>query len=556
MKKTSAFTLVELVVVITISLLLMTSVGIFVSSGMQNILNQQKVLKNTGDFSSFIRNLYSHFEPASTPGFNPQVTTDGIIIRRWLYFWDGWFSYVWTTSSPISWGDGIYCLSGSEDVNTNHIFTKSFIPYEEIGEDIFSNFDNTLNSEIVSTDTYTSDYKNHTISKGDDIIIWKWVFWDAFTNGETGTGIYLNNPTWIALIGTTLFLSDTLNNRILYYNTSTKEVFQLLDEKDGLNEPTGLYYDNGTLYISNSGKWEILEYSSKTGSKELDINFELSKNINNLKKIEIEFFNNISSISSPINDATDKARFNFAGINKQIDYLTGSLNKLEYYFSNFGNWFETLPDQGCSSNYTTYYESAGDIIREQITNCNSSTGTIQRYRGNNFVNLLSGNTISIKTNSDITGTDFSATWAYYTKLSLHWDTDIHEGYYPFFTESDNDIRTPTDNILRTLTWWLIYPTGIQLIWWNLRVNEFWTRQQKTIDLDGNILSSSDLTTFNDLNYSSDNDAILTTPIESLNIDYSNGLVTLILKYYKKYNCYDLDEKIERTFILRKDFNLQ
>jgi hypothetical protein len=56
-------------------------------------------------------------------------------------------------------------------VNTNHIFTKSFIPYEEIGEDIFSNFDNTLNSEIVSTDTYTSDYKNHTISKGDDIII-------------------------------------------------------------------------------------------------------------------------------------------------------------------------------------------------------------------------------------------------------------------------------------------------------------------------------------------------------------------------------------------------
>jgi hypothetical protein len=31
-------------------------------------------------------------------------------------------------------------------------------------------------------------------------------------------------------------------------------VFQLLDEKDGLNEPTGLYYDNGTLYISNSGK--------------------------------------------------------------------------------------------------------------------------------------------------------------------------------------------------------------------------------------------------------------------------------------------------------------
>jgi hypothetical protein len=68
-------------------------------------------------------------------------------------------------------GDGIYCLSGSEDVNTNHIFTKSFIPYEEIEEDIFSNFDNTLTSQVVSTDTYTSNYKNHTVSKNGNIII-------------------------------------------------------------------------------------------------------------------------------------------------------------------------------------------------------------------------------------------------------------------------------------------------------------------------------------------------------------------------------------------------
>jgi hypothetical protein len=54
----------------------MTSVGIFVSSGMQNILNQQKVLKNTGDFSLFVRNLYSHFEPVSSPTFEPQSTSD------------------------------------------------------------------------------------------------------------------------------------------------------------------------------------------------------------------------------------------------------------------------------------------------------------------------------------------------------------------------------------------------------------------------------------------------------------------------------------------------
>ena len=553
MKKTSAFTLVELVVGITISLLLMTSVWIFVSSGMQNILNQQKVLKNTGDFSVFVRNLYSHFEPASTPDFNPQITSSWVIFRRWLYFWDGWLSYIWTTPTPIIGDDGIYCLSGSEDTNTDHIFTKSFIPYEEIWEDIFSNFDNTLSSQVVWTDTYRSDYQNHTITKNGDIIIWKWVFGDDFTHGETGTGISLNSPTWLTLIWTTLFISDTLNNRILYYNTSSNHAFKLLDEKDGISEPTGLYYDSWVLYIANSWKWEILSYSSITESKELDINFELSKNINNLKKIEIEFFNWITNITNPISNATDKAQFNFAGINKQMDYLTGNLNKIEYYFSNFWNGFETLTNQWCSTNYTSYYESGWDIIREQISNCNSSTGTIQRYRGNNFDDLLFGNTISIRTNSDVTGADFTATWTYYTKLSLHWDTDIHEGYYPFFTESDADIRTPWDNTLKTITWWLIYPTGIQLVGWQLRVNEFGTRKQKTIDLDGTLVSSIDLTWFNDLIYNPNSDAILNTPIESLNTNYSNNLLTLILKYYKKYNCYDLNEKIERTFILRKDF---
>ena len=47
------FTLVELIVGITISMILMVSVWIFVSSGMQNIFNQQKSLENSSHFLIF-----------------------------------------------------------------------------------------------------------------------------------------------------------------------------------------------------------------------------------------------------------------------------------------------------------------------------------------------------------------------------------------------------------------------------------------------------------------------------------------------------------------------
>jgi hypothetical protein len=39
----------------------MVSVGVFVSGGMQNIILQQKVLENTGNFTDFAGNLHTSF---------------------------------------------------------------------------------------------------------------------------------------------------------------------------------------------------------------------------------------------------------------------------------------------------------------------------------------------------------------------------------------------------------------------------------------------------------------------------------------------------------------
>ena len=89
-----AFTLIELVVWITISMLLMVSVGIFVSSGMQNIFNGQKVLENTDDFTTFSNNLLTSFNLIQSWTTSPISTGSWIIIKKWTDFWNGGFSKI------------------------------------------------------------------------------------------------------------------------------------------------------------------------------------------------------------------------------------------------------------------------------------------------------------------------------------------------------------------------------------------------------------------------------------------------------------------------------
>ena len=141
-----AFSLIELIVWITISMVLMVSVGIFISSWMQNIFSQQKILENTSNFTEFSSTLLSTFNLISSWSFVPVNTSSGIIFKREQYYWEGWFSYVWTET--LSW---VYCESDSEDPETNSIFIKNFIPFEENWEDTFSDFDLIIKSKLSST---------------------------------------------------------------------------------------------------------------------------------------------------------------------------------------------------------------------------------------------------------------------------------------------------------------------------------------------------------------------------------------------------------------------
>ena len=523
MKNGNGFTLVEMVVWVTISLLLMLSVSIFVSSGMENIFIQQKVLKNNNNFNNFTNQINLNLNYLDNDK-SIIMTSSGVIFKRSKYFSEWWFSYIW--EEDLSWA---YCKNDSETYVTKSLFIKNFIPFEEQGEDIFSNFNKILIWNIShNSETLISDQKNHIIHKSDwSVLVWKWIFWDKFEDWVSWTDIYLNSPTWLASDWINLYISDTLNNRILYLDWSNK-IHKLLDETDWLIEPTWLFYDNNTLYIANSWKWEILEYSSNTTDKKLNFDFLIDKNLNKIKSFEIEFFPWITDISYP-NSVSD---INITWIIKYSDYLSLSTNKIKYYLSNFSNKISNQENQPCTWIYTKYNEVSWEIIKEELTSC-SWTWTIRKYKhslGYQDINL--GTNIKITTNNNILWTDFSSNDNYYYKISFYWD-DTYINYFPLFTQSDNDLTTSNDNTLKIFTSWLNYPTWI---WkdWTIKFNDF---------LDWN---------YDNISYIKDYDTLLEVAIKNFSKDNSNDLLTLIIEYYKKYNCYNTDDKTEKTFITKKN----
>ncbi|MDP2090062.1 MAG: prepilin-type N-terminal cleavage/methylation domain-containing protein [Candidatus Gracilibacteria bacterium] len=504
------FSLIELIVGITISMLLMVGVGIFISGGMKNIFAGQKVLENTDEFTDFSNNLNISINNIQSGSIAPISTGSGIIFKRGNNLADGGFSYIGTELL-----NEVFCSSDAENPITNNIFIKSFIPFEEQGEDIFSNYDYILSSTgiIIGTGMYRSYQKENVVKDNNgNIIVGKGIFGDKFVEGVSGTGVYLNSPTGLATDNTNLYISDTLNNRVLYLDAS-QNIHLLLDQNDGLNEPTGLYYNDTdkALYIANSGNGEILKYSSK--NKVFSPSLTLTGfNVNNVSKAEISFLGVSTNVSLSIYNT---GSINFINPTTSTDYLTGSSNYLKYYFVNYNS----DSNQGsCSGNEI-------DIIGDNPIQCVSSgTGKTSTYQPK---------TISSLTVNSIT--NVSNTGSYYINLKLldTSNTILYQNYFPYFTQGDDILTTKGDNTLSIVHSGLSYPTGI----WGAGASDF------------NEFGNGP---YANLPYHS-TDKLLSVPVKSLDITNNpNDLLTIILKYYKNYNCYNTDEKIDKTFIIKKN----
>lgn len=553
----NAFTLVELIVWVTISMLLMTSVWILVSSGMQNILKQQNIMWKNSLLTQTVSEFYS--------GFNTISTQSGYVFssNSWAIFkidqniqkWGFW--YLWATTQ--SW---IYCSSESEIWDMDYLTWKTFIPHEEIWEDIFSDF-STIETQTINSwaTVFTVDTLNHQVLENWTVIIWWNVFWHEIKDWESGLQTRLNNPTAITLAEGWFFLSDTLNHRILFYKDWNVNL--ILDQNDGLQEPTGLAYDNvkNILYISNSWKWEILSFSSEqhSANPELKIKFSPQNNTNSISRMTIKFPNFSGTFNT-----WSLSDFTFNNINNWTGYTAVNWNQIEYYFTDYNSNSAELITNSYIDNCTpsdTYILNWTTPERHIYTCTDTHTWTYQIHDWNKYQNFNTSTTYSV----DIQNISplISTIGTQWIDLELFSDTNTrYTNSYYYFTQWDWLVSNLKYVKLETLISWLGYPTWLNISWNRLEINDFITRKQYSYDLN-NITSftTNNLNDFTSSNlqnipYSKDTDILLENPITEININYNNldKFLSGKIKYYQYLNCYNPDEQVQKSLILQKNID--
>lgn len=512
------FTLVELIVGVTISMILMVSVWVFVSGGMQNIFLQQKVFQNSNDFTQFNSILQTNLS---------YIDGDVVDMGTWVvfkskpYFWNGWYTYIWTALQ-----DGFYC-SDTELVppeNTSqHLFIKNFIPHFEV-------WDTTLDHILTASGWwYTSYVKQHVVRDNtNEIIAWRQTFgeklWDSWT------GSFLNSPTGLAFDtpNNILFISDTLNNRILAYDPDDSSITLLLDESDGLNEPTWLFMSWSSLLIANSGNGEILEYSSRVYAGAPDLNMSFTGSWDSFNKIRI-WIKNKDTHYIPT-ESLVLSNYSFTGITNNSDFVHQITqwwnNYLDYYFATF--WWSEQAISGCNW--------VKDYISWNIYECRWTNSWVLASLPNKTLSIAQDYGIGLENLTTLTDTG-----SYYVDLELFDSSDnsIYNQFFPYFTQWDDNLLTQNDNTLRAISVNLDYPTYIS--WPNIPA-----------DVVGFNIDS-----FTRYSFSGTYDSVLETPVENFGVNIIHdwlldSLLTLTGTYYKSYDCYNEDNRITRDFIWKKN----
>lgn len=546
-----AFTLVELIVWITISMLLMVSVGILLSSWVQNILKQEKIISQSTNFWENISQIYKNFENIQWEHI--YSSNNGILFRVKQNINTGGFWYLWSVEK--TWE---YCPIDSELNSTQHLTWKNFIPYEEIWEDFLVDFDNTQTSQVwnIRVDTL-----NHQILENGIKILW-WESYGYTLNSSGNTSdVLLNTPTWIVQAEWGFFLSDTLNHRILFYKDGN--VSLVLDHYDGLIEPTWLAYENGTLYIANSWKWEILTYSSRiyTTNPELQISYIPENTYGTFNRIEI-WFTWEDSITLSWPSSTGSYSFDENYISQDEDYARIHNNNLQYFFSDFWNSSSLVSNGNIPScnQWSQYNVTASNRVEKLETSCASSnTGSIIRYTWNTNFSLWNGNKYEININN-ISPT-FSNSGNYLAEVSFYENNTLkNQKVFHYFTQWTGNVSDSENNTLEIFAENLWYPTWLSIDGTNLLVNDSLNRTQHRVHLVNKIVSThTSLNDFSDnwfeqLEYNPMTDTFLEFPIKNIEIQYnsSNKYLGWKIDYYQFINCYNPDEKIEKSFLFGKN----
>lgn len=335
-KNCLAFTLIEILVWVSISVIIMISVGVFVTSGIKNITIQKSILNQESEYISLFQDVSevfdSRFEVISYSQTGLLVKTEGFKLGKPLLYDFSLQSFT---------GE---CLS---DINkeTKYLQMKNYNPFN-----------------LPQTWFFTGSYLKHEIYHSvQGKVVWKGIFWDNFQELAIGKDILLNNPGGLSRDGVQkTYISDTGNNRVMYY--SGTKVSSILDFNQWLYQPTGLLYDSSkNLFVLNSGKKQLLKVSSASGTiSPIAISEEIKKDLT-FDTLSLEVLDNFTL---------------------QWTYNTGS-----FIFS----WVSTGTGDSVSlpDNILTYTFSGAQNISSGSTfslNIPSFTGTLDGY-GASYVDI-------------------------------------------------------------------------------------------------------------------------------------------------------------------------
>ncbi|MFH1012171.1 MAG: prepilin-type N-terminal cleavage/methylation domain-containing protein [Candidatus Peregrinibacteria bacterium] len=260
------FSLMELIVAVGIASIMMVGMSVFFSSTLQNVFStQQKVTANQGQFvtSAIINQKFGEIK-ALADFASDQITARNRIAGREPFTYIGinadnrlafkdWFPFNKITNISGIMGGPLVGHSGSGEIKTIAGVTivrqlpENFGGFTKLAGLYYVVIPHE-NRIIQCTDT-----QNNCVGTGVPPTF-------ALTNAD-GSAYQLSTPMDIATDGTDLFISDAGHGKILK-TTKTGAVEVLAD---GLNFPTGLAYDTGVLYFSETFSNQVKKIDLATG---------------------------------------------------------------------------------------------------------------------------------------------------------------------------------------------------------------------------------------------------------------------------------------------------
>lgn len=232
------FTLIEILVWVSISIILMMGVWVFVTSWIQNILSQKIMVSDLTQATTLYRDVQNIF----SNGWEILSYSGGGLLAR-----TQWFQFGKPLVYDVSLKSMTWVCENDPSLGYDMLELKNYNPF------------------VVQNGIYSGSYTNHTISKDGNIFLGKGILWEKFLPGMKAENLFLNTPAWLETVWGALIFSESGNDRVLY--TSGSNVFSLLNRDMGLYQPTDIWYDNGenALYILNSWKNELWKMFSTGG---------------------------------------------------------------------------------------------------------------------------------------------------------------------------------------------------------------------------------------------------------------------------------------------------